>query len=71
MAAYVIVGVEHPGDVLRQVAVQDGLDVVTMVDCGESIGKRQALCSCIMKTNISQGLASTPYWCITDSVESV
>ena len=59
MAAYVVVGVEHPCDVLRQVAVQNGLDVVTMVDCGELIGKRQALCSCIMKPNTSQDLLST------------
>ena len=49
MAAYVVVGVEYPGDVLCQVAVQNGLDVVTMVDCRELIGKCQALCSCTMK----------------------
>ena len=31
----VIVGVQHAGDVLGEVAVQDGLDVVTVVDCGQ------------------------------------
>ena len=31
-AAYIVVGVEYPGDVLRQVAVQNCLDVITMVD---------------------------------------
>lgn len=59
MAAYVVVGVEHPCDVLRQVAVQNGLDIVTMVDCGESIGKRQALCSCINETKYFSKLLST------------
>ena len=32
--AYVVVGVEDSSDVLSQIAVQDGLDVITMVDWG-------------------------------------
>lgn len=32
MAAYVVIGVEYPGDVLRQIAVQNCFDVITMVD---------------------------------------
>jgi len=33
-ATYVVVGVEDPGDVLRQVSVQHGLDVAADINCG-------------------------------------
>lgn len=29
---YIVVGVENPGNVLCEVAVQDSFDIVTMVD---------------------------------------
>lgn len=31
--AYVVIGVEHSGNVLRQIAVQDGLDVISHINC--------------------------------------
>ncbi len=31
--AYIVVGVENTSDVLSQVAIQHGLDVVPMIDC--------------------------------------
>lgn len=30
---YVVVGVEHAGNVLRQIPIQNGLDVIADVDC--------------------------------------
>lgn len=30
---YVVVGVEHAGNVLRQIPIQNGLDVIPDVDC--------------------------------------
>ncbi len=34
----VVVGIEHPGDVLRGIAVNDSLDVVAVVDCAVRTG---------------------------------
>lgn len=38
-ATHIVIRVQDPGDVLRQVPVQDGLDVVPHVDCGDGEGK--------------------------------
>ena len=35
VCAYIVIGVEHTCDVLRQVAIKHSLDVITMVDCRE------------------------------------